>query len=451
MTAFIWNTVFFLIALGILVAVHEFGHFWVARRCGVKVERFSIGFGKTIWSRVGKDGTEYVLSLIPLGGYVKMLDERVAPVAPADRPHAFNQKSIGQRSAIVAAGPVANFILAVLVLWLMYLLGVSTVKPVLGELDEQSIAAKAGLTAGLEITAVDDEPTLDWEAVNLSLVKHLGDDELVIYAKANPSESPQAYTLDTRQWQLDRKQPSPLEGLGLAPYRPQVYLQVAEVLENGAAERAGVQVDDKLLSLDDETLQNWQQFVEKVQTSPNQLIELTVERNGQHMVLPITPDARKVNGNEQGYVGLGPRFDSMPESYLFTIQYGPIDSLVKSLEHTWRLTVLTLDMLGKLITGKVSVENLSGPISIAKGAGATAGYGLVHFLSFLALISVNLGIINLFPLPVLDGGHLVFFAVEKVIGKPVSERVQEICFRIGASLLVALMALAIFNDVMRLQ
>jgi regulator of sigma E protease len=451
MGTFLWNTSFFLIALGILVAVHEFGHFWVARRCGVKVARFSIGFGKTIWSRMGKDGTEYVLALIPLGGYVKMLDERVEAVSAKDRQFAFNNKSLVQRSAIVAAGPVANFILAILAFWMMFMVGVPSVRAVLGDIEPGSPAALAGLDAGFEIVSIEGDATPDWESVNLTLVKHLGQPQVTLKARQSMSEAPQSYMLDAHNWEVNREMPSPLEGLGLKPFSPKAHLQVAQVVENSAAMAAGLAVNDKLLSLNGEKLQNWHQFVELIQSHPRQLIRLEVERSGQSIELPVTPDGREVDGVLQGYVGVAPVVDSLPAAYQFTQQYGLIGGFVKSLDRSWELSKLTVVMLGKLVTGSVSLDNLSGPISIAKGAGATAEYGLVYFLGFLALISINLGIINLFPLPVLDGGHLVFFAIEGLTGKPVSERIQAVGFRIGAALLMTLMLLAIFNDVMRLQ
>ncbi len=450
MNDLIWNTSFFIIALGILVTVHEFGHFWVARRCGVKVERFSIGFGKALWRRTALDGTEYVVALIPLGGYVKMLDERVAPVAPELRSQAFNNKSLAQRSAVVAAGPLANFILAIFAFWLMFIIGVPSVKPILGGVVEGSIAEQAGLHSGHEIVRVEEQRTLDWEAVNLALVSHLGNQALNVQVKDLETQQLTNKLLDIRNWQLDSEQQNPILSLGLQAYRPKILTKVAQVVDGKPAAKAGVQIGDQLIALDGIELTSWQDFVRYVQARPEQDIQLTLLRQGQHFELALRPEIREYQGQSTGYVGLAPEMEPYPEEYRVDLHYGFFDAIGKSLERTWHLSKLTVSMIGKLVTGVVSLDNLSGPISIAKGAGATADYGLVYFLGFVALVSINLGIINLFPLPVLDGGHLVFFAIEGVTGKPVSERVQEIGFRIGAVLVMALMSLAIFNDFMRL-
>ncbi|WP_026959485.1 sigma E protease regulator RseP [Aliagarivorans taiwanensis] len=444
----LWNAMFFVITLGILVTVHEFGHFWVARRCGVKVERFSIGFGKALWRRMGKDGTEYVVAMIPLGGYVKMLDERVEEVPAELKQQAFTSKSVGKRSAIVAAGPIANFLLAIFAFWLTFMIGVPSVKPVIGELAAESIAARSSLQVGDQIITVDGQETIDWEAVNLALVESVGQSEIRLEVRDSNQRLKQV-TLDSQTWELNDQQ-SPLQALGLLPFRPEVELITAQVVKGDAAEQAGIQVGDELLSIDGEQLASWPQFVEIIQASPEQTLDFTVKRGAQLLNISVRPGAREVNGELQGYVGIAPTAGSYPEEYKLNIQYGLFDSLGKAVERTWQLTTLTVSMIGKLVTGVVSLDNLSGPISIAKGAGATADYGLVYFLGFVALVSVNLGIINLFPLPVLDGGHLLFFAVEVATGKPVSERVQDFAYRLGAALVMGLMVLAVVNDVMRL-
>ncbi|MDO6687377.1 MULTISPECIES: sigma E protease regulator RseP [unclassified Agarivorans] len=450
MNEVIWNTSFFIIALGILVTVHEFGHFWVARRCGVKVERFSIGFGKALWRRTAKDGTEYVVAMIPLGGYVKMLDERVAEVPESLRSQAFNNKSLSQRSAVVAAGPIANFLLAILAFWIMFVIGVPSVKPVLGGVVPNSIAEQAGLRSGQEIVQIAGQETLDWESVNLALVGELGGETLPIQVvDTETSQSSTAY-LDIRQWQLDSEQQSPILSLGLKPFNPTISLAVAKVVEGKPAANAGIKEGDVLVALDSVSLSSWQDFVDYVQARPEENIRLDISRDGNDLQMDLVPEAREYQGQISGYVGLAPEIGEFPEEFRIDLHYGFVESIGKSLERTWHLSKLTVSMIGKLVTGVVSLDNLSGPISIAKGAGATADYGLVYFLGFVALVSINLGIINLFPLPVLDGGHLVFFAIEGITGKPVSERVQEIGFRIGAVLVMALMSLAIFNDFMRL-
>ncbi len=446
----LWNIGAFIVALGLLVAVHEFGHFWVARRCGVKVERFSIGFGKAIWRRLGKDGTEYVLALIPLGGYVKMLDGRVDELKPGEEAQAFNHKSVWARMAIVAAGPMANFVFALLAFWLMFMIGVPSVKPVVGEVRPASIVAEAGILPGMEIVGVGGEETGDWESVTYALISHLGDDSVQLKLKAANTSYAVDKTLQLAGWKFDPDKESPIGSLGIVPLGGKVLPVVEAVVPSSASEKAGLQIGDRIKGVDGEAITEWAQFVERVQQSPAQPLQVTVERGGSEMTLTLTPDGKKVKGQLVGFVGLSPQLVPLPDEYRTLLQYGPLQALWHGVQKTWSLITLTFDMIGKLIGGIVSLDNLSGPISIAKGAGSSADYGLVYFLGFLALISVNLGIINLFPLPVLDGGHLVYFLIEAITGKPVSEKIQEVGFRIGAAILMLLMGIALFNDFARL-
>lgn len=446
----LWNIGAFVVALGLLVAVHEFGHFWVARRCGVKVERFSIGFGKAIWRRMGKDGTEYVLALIPLGGYVKMLDGRVDELKPGDEQYAFNQKSVWARMAIVAAGPMANFVFALFALWLMFIIGVPAVKPVIGEVRPASIVAEAGILPGMEIVGVGDEQTGDWESVTYALLSHLGDQSVTLKVKAPQTSYATDKNLSLESWKFDPDRESPIGSLGIVPLGGKVLPVVSAVVAKSASEKAGLQVGDRIKRVGEQEISEWAQFVELVQHAPGAPLQVVVERNNRDLDVTLTPDTRKVQGKLVGFVGLSPQLVPLPDEYRILLQYGPLQALWQGAQKTWSLITLTFDMIGKLVAGIVSLDNLSGPISIAKGAGSSADYGLVYFLSFLALISVNLGIINLFPLPVLDGGHLVYFLIEAVTGKPVSERIQEVGFRIGAAILMLLMGIALFNDFARL-
>ncbi|MGL6645959.1 sigma E protease regulator RseP [Aeromonas caviae] len=446
----LWNIGAFIVALGLLVAVHEFGHFWVARRCGVKVERFSIGFGKAIWRRLGKDGTEYVLALIPLGGYVKMLDGRVDELKPGEEAQAFNHKIVWARMAIVAAGPMANFVFALFAFWLMFMIGVPSVKPVVGEVRPASIVAEAGILPGMEIVGVGGEETGDWESVTYALISHLGDDSVQLKLKAANTSYAVDKTLQLAGWKFDPDKESPIGSLGIVPLGGKVLPVVEAVVPSSASENAGLQIGDRIKGVDGEAITEWAQFVERVQQSPAQPLQVTVERGGSEMTLTLTPDGKKVKGQLVGFVGLSPQLVPLPDEYRTLLQYGPLQALWHGVQKTWSLITLTFDMIGKLIGGIVSLDNLSGPISIAKGAGSSADYGLVYFLGFLALISVNLGIINLFPLPVLDGGHLVYFLIEAITGKPVSEKIQEVGFRIGAAILMLLMGIALFNDFARL-
>lgn len=446
----LWSLGAFIVTLGILVTFHEFGHFWVARRCGVKVLTFSVGFGRPIWQRRAADGTLYQIGMIPLGGYVRMLDDRVDEVPAELASQSFNAKSVAQRAAIVAAGPIANFILAIIVLWLMFLIGVPSVRPIIGNVAPDSIAAKAGVQSPAEIIAVNNRPTPDWQQVNLHFAAALGQDTVTLTTR-DEQHREQLYQLDIRRWQLDNNQQPTFITLGLYPFQPEISHIISYVAENSPAAQAGLQINDKILAINGTPATDWPQTRELIMQSPGQEVVVTILRDQQQLELPAIIGSRVVSEQLIGFLGVEPTIAPYPEAYRFTQQYGIVDGLVKGAERTWELMVLSVKMLGKLLTGTVSISNLSGPVAIAEGAGATASYGLVYFLGFLALISVNLGIINLVPLPILDGGHLAFLAVEGVRGKPVSERVQEICYRIGGILIFALMAIAISNDVLRLS
>ncbi|MEH0760719.1 sigma E protease regulator RseP [Vibrio sp. 16] len=452
MTGILWNFVSFIVALGILVAVHEFGHFWVARRCGVRVEKFSIGFGKAIWSKVGKDGTEYSVSMIPLGGYVKMLDGRVDEVSDADQRFAFDKKPLWKRSAIVAAGPVFNFLFAIIAYWLVFMIGVPAVKPVVGQVTPYSIAAQAGLEQGMELKSVSGVKTADWESVNMGLIAHIGDERLTMtVAPSDGAGVEQTLSFDLTEWNFDPEKQSAMSALGFVPFTPEISTKLINVTQGSAGERAGLKVGDTLLAIDGVAITDWQQVVDAIQQHPNASLPLQVERDGERVSLTIIPDSREMTGKgEVGFAGIAPEVAEWPESYRFDLQFGVIESVGKAVEKTGQVIELTISMLKKLIVGDVGLNNLSGPISIAKGAGTTADYGLVYFLGFLALISVNLGIINLVPLPMLDGGHLLFFAIEAVIRRPVPEKIQEMGYRVGGAIIFSLMAVAIFNDFARL-
>ncbi len=452
MTGILWNLISFIVALGILVAVHEFGHFWVARRCGVKVEKFSIGFGKPIWSKVGKDGTEYSISMIPLGGYVKMVDSRVEEVLPHEKHLAFDQKPLWKRTSIVAAGPIFNFLFAVFAYWLVFLIGIPAVKPVIGEVTPNSIVAEAGIESGMELKAISGIKTPDWESVNMGLISHIGDDLMTVtVASNNEIGSEETKTLDLRSWQFDPETESAMHSLGFTPFTPEIYTTIQQVTEGGAAEKAGVLPGDEVIAINSKTVKVWDDVVAAVRSNPNTPLALTVLREGFQQSLTLTPDSRELADKSViGFAGIAPKVAEWPESYRFELQFGIFESVGKAIDKTSQVVGLTVSMLKKLIVGDVGLNNLSGPISIAKGAGATADYGLVYFLGFLALISVNLGIINLVPLPMLDGGHLLFFAIEAVIRRPVPEKIQEMGYRIGGAIIFSLMALALFNDFTRL-
>ena len=446
---FLWNLASFVVALGILVTVHEYGHFWVARKNGVKVERFSVGFGRAIWRKTAKDGTEYVLAMIPLGGYVKMLDERVDDVQPEDKDKTFNSKNVYQRIAIVAAGPLANFIFALFAFYLMFLIGVPGVKPVIGDIAPSSIAGKAKLSNNSEIVSVAGNITRDWQEVNLALIGEIGNDKITIKTKQADSQYISSFILDTRNWQFSPDKTSALTSLGITPFRPNVHNELSAVAEGSPAALAGLLVGDTLISVANVKTSDWQSFAKEIKQFPGEEVLITVKRNGELLTLAVTPKSVEQAGKVVGYIGVAPKVDAWPESLLIELRYGPIEAIKESAQRTWNLTTLTFSMIGKLITGDVSVKNLSGPIGIAQGAGSSASHGFVYFLGFLALISINLGIINLLPLPVLDGGHLLYYLIEIFTGKEVPVKVQEAGFKFGALALLMLMAIGLFNDFSR--
>lgn len=440
-----------LVALGVLVTFHEFGHFWVARRCGVKVLRFSVGFGMPLLRWHDRQGTEFVVAAIPLGGYVKMLDEREGDVPEALRDQSFNRKSVRQRIAIVAAGPVANFLLALVFFWVLAMLGSQQLKPVIGSVEPGSLAAVAGLNAGQEIISVDGEPTSGWAAVNLRLVGRLGESgalQVTVRDQAGAGES--AHTLKLNEWLKGSDEPDPIRSLGIRPWRPALEPVLAELDSKGPAQAAGLRSGDRLLALDGQALSDWQQVVDAVRVRPDTKIVLRVQRDGAQIDVPVSLVSRGEGKAAAGYLGAGVKPVDWPPEMLREVSYGPLDAVVEGARRTWTMSVLTLDSLKKMLFGELSVKNLSGPITIAKVAGASAQSGVGDFLNFLAYLSISLGVLNLLPIPVLDGGHLLFYLIEWVRGRPVSDRVQGWGIQIGISLVVGVMLLALINDLGRL-
>lgn len=454
MLDFIWNSAAFVIALSILVAVHEYGHYWVARRCNVKVHRFSIGFGKVLFKKTDKHGTEFVIAAIPLGGYVKMLDARVEEVSVELQAYAFDKKTVWQRIAIVAAGPIANFLLAIIAFSIMYMIGVSSAKPIIQGVLEGSPASVITEQKAFQITTVNGSPVSDWEAVNLALVAQIGEEKFNLTIAPIVSDRSQVvmepsrpYTVSLSNWHFNPKKESVISSLGFIPYTPTVHLIAAMISENSASEKSGLEVGDKLTAINGQKLNNWQQFVSLIQKNAKQPLQLSIERGTIAKTLTLIPDARETSdGITQGYIGLAPLVDTYPDAFRVNLKFDALDSLLKGADKTWQLTELTFSTLVKLVSGDLSVKNLSGPVGIAKGAGMSADYGLAYFLGFIALISVNLGLMNLIPLPVLDGGHLMYYFFEALTGKPVSEKVQEFGFKIGIVILMSFMSIALLND-----
>lgn len=440
-----------LVALGVLVTFHEFGHFWVARRCGVKVLRFSVGFGMPLLRWHDKHGTEFVVAAIPLGGYVKMLDEREGEV-PADQlDQSFNRKTVRQRIAIVAAGPIANFLLAMVFFWALAMLGSEQVRPVIGAVEAGSIAARAGLGAGEEIVAIDGEPTSGWAAVNLQLVRRLGESgslQLMVREQGSTTDSPRELVLDS--WLKGADEPDPIRSLGIRPWRPALPPVLAELDPKGPAQAAGLKTGDRLLTLDGQPVSDWQQVVDSVRVRPDAKIVLRVERDGASIDVPVALAARGESKAPTGYLGAGVKAVDWPPEMIREVSFGPVAAIGEGARRTWTMSVLTLDSLKKMLFGELSVKNLSGPITIAKVAGASAQSGVADFLNFLAYLSISLGVLNLLPIPVLDGGHLLFYLIEWARGRPLSDRVQGWGIQIGISLVVGVMLLALVNDLGRL-
>jgi regulator of sigma E protease len=441
----------FVVALAILIAVHEFGHFWVARKLGVKVLRFSIGFGRPLWRHQARDGeTEYVIAAIPLGGYVKMLDEREAPVDAADRERAFNRQSLPVRSAIVVAGPLFNFIFAIFAFWLIFVMGDIGLKPLVGEVEPDSRAEQAGFLPGDEILEVGEQKTPSWENVVYSLLAQSLDQTSLPIRVLSESGLERQRMLDTRDLQTLAEEGKVLENLGLKPDRPTFPPVIGEVLSGEPAERAGLLTGDRILSVDGTTVESWPQWVEYVQARPEQTLQLEIERAGEILTLPITTAVMGEGEKAYGRIGAGVDApDELMEGYRSLVRYGPVDAVGHAFTKTWDMSLLMLRMLGKMVIGEVSVKNLSGPISIADTAGKSASFGLVYFIKFLAVVSVSLGVLNLLPIPVLDGGHLFFFLIEAVKGGPLPERFVEQGQKIGMMILLVIMSIAFYVDLNR--
>ena len=443
---------YFLVAISVLVSIHEFGHFWVARKVGVKVLRFSIGFGKVLCAyQKSPDSTEYVLSAIPLGGYVKMADEREGEVKEEDLPYAFNRQSVLARTAIVAAGPVFNLVLAVVLFWSVLVIGETGIKPILGAVEQGTLAAAAGFIDGDQIISINDKTTPTWnEAMTVLVSLALDGEQSIKVAVKNFDDQQVVRTLQLTD--KDSETPEVLyQRLGFKPWSPKLQPIIGKVLPDSAALAAGLKQGDLLVSADDLAINDWMQWVATVKSHGGVAIKLVIERDGVRLPVTITPKEVVVGKKTEGKVGASVY---IPEELMksVSVEYvlSPLAAIPVALETTYYYSVTSLKMMGKMLIGKASVENLSGPISIAQYAGQSATMGLVSFIKFMALVSVSLGILNLLPIPVLDGGHLLFFAIEGVKGSPVSERIQLFFQQIGIALLVSLMALAMFLDVDRL-
>lgn len=441
-----------IIVLGPLIAIHEFGHFWVARRLGVKVLTFSIGFGPALAKWRGKDGVDYQIAAIPLGGYVRMADEREGEVPPQDIPKAFNRQPVWARMAIVAAGPLINLAFAVLLFWVLFLQSAETLKTVVGSVKANTPAMAAGLQVGDEIVAVDGKAVSDWEGLSYALVDRAGETGTVLLSvKSANSTLEKPIRLEIKNY-LKGSQ-DPLSSLGFMPYQPLLKPIIGEIVANGAAATQGLKSGDKIITANGITINTWQDFVEVVRTHPEKTFKAQVERQQQLIELTLTPRLERDQfGNKEGKLGIGLQQQeiNIPAQYVQQRQYDVFTALVKACQKTYSLIEMTLSSLGKMLMGLIGLDNLSGPITIAKVAGHSAEMGWQPMLGFMALLSVSLGVLNLLPIPVLDGGHLVYYAIEAATGKPLSEQVQQMGLKIGIAMMGSLMLLAIFNDLSRL-
>lgn len=446
------HTVFaFILAISILVTVHEFGHFWVARRCGVRVLTFSIGFGHPLYRRHDKQGTEFIIAAIPLGGYVKMVDEREEPVPEHWLPEAFNRKPVWKRIAIVAAGPIANFLLAFVAFWALNLGGVFGLAPVIGEVKPGSIAAIAGLEKGQEILAIDGVDTATRAEVSRLLINRLGETgEIHIRTRYALSNLTYDSVLDVRDWLADQMDPDPVAGIGMHFYVPDILPIIGEVVAGGAAEQAGLQVGDRILSIDESPIHFWDDLVSYVKARPDQLMNILFDRGGfkQTIALRSRPKLTE-EGQTVGLIGIGVEPPEWPAEMQREFHYGFFGAGIKAAKDVVDTSVLFAVSIKKLVLGQISPKNISGPISIAKISDESLRAGLTSFVTILAFLSISLGVINLAPIPVLDGGHIFYYLIEAVTGKPVPLKIQEIGFQVGLFLLLALMVLAFYNDFMR--
>lgn len=440
-----------LLALGVLVTIHEYGHFWVARKCGVKVLRFSVGFGTPLLRWHDRHGTEFVIAAIPLGGYVKMLDSREGELTEQQQAYAFNHKSVQQRIAIVAAGPVANFLLAFVFFWCLAMLGTQEPRPIIGQVLPQSLAEQAGLKAGLEISAIDGNSVVGWSDINIQLIRRAGETGTLRIDAQVPGDSIAAdYSLQLQEWQKGAEDLNPLLSLGLVPWRPAVEALLTQLDEQGPAYAAGLREQDLIVAIDEQSMDSWHEVVRYVQAKPNQQVRILVERQHEQLLIPVNLTARGDERLPVGYLGAGASSAAWPEEMLVHTSFGPVSAIAEGAKRTWLMSSMTLASIKKMLFGELSAKNLSGPISIAKVAGASAESGLRSFLNFLAYLSISLGVLNLLPIPVLDGGHLLFYTVEWVRGKPVSEKIQAWGMQIGIALVMCVMFFAVFNDITRL-
>jgi regulator of sigma E protease len=448
----------FIVTIGILVTIHEFGHFQVARWCGVKVLKFSVGFGKPLWSKTfGQDKTEFVLAAIPLGGYVKMLDENELkgeenPVvySESELQRAFNRQSVWKRIAIVSAGPIANLLLAIVLYWGLFMLGITGMRPIIGVVDENSLAAQASLKSGEIIQKVAGKPVSTWQEARWALLEESLENKTVEIEATNNNNELLQHTLSFEGIDNDAEI-DVLKKIGLEPFKPNIPAVIGEILPDSAAEKAGFKPNDKILRIDGVEMDDWEQVVNNIKDNPSKPLQFELLRDQKIVRITATPESIEEGGETIGRMGAGVKLGQTElNKFLITLNYSPLMSLQKAIVKTWDTSIFSLKMLGKMLTGQVSLKSISGPVTIADYAGQSANLGIKVFLGFLALVSISIGVLNLLPIPVLDGGHLMYYIVEIFKGSPVSERTMLAGQKLGFGLLGLLMTIALFNDFNRL-
>ncbi|TAK82697.1 MAG: RIP metalloprotease RseP [Betaproteobacteria bacterium] len=442
----------FVVALGVLIVVHEYGHYLAARLCGVKVLRFSVGFGRplALWRR-GADRTEWVIAAVPFGGYVKMLDEREGPVRPEEVGRAFNRQSVARRFLIVVAGPLFNFLFAVAVYAGLFMYGLPEARPVLAEPPAGSAAAVAGLHVRDTVRAVDGVPISTWQELRWRVLQAALQRQTLRLETVDERGHLGETTLDLHAYPADEVEADALELVGLRLYRPPLEPVLGQVIAGGPAQRAGLAAGDRIVRADGKPIDTWESLVNAVRARPGKPLALLVERGADTRTVEVVPEPVMAGEARIGRIGAAPYIPpSQTETMLIRVQYGPLQSLGRAFAKTWDISVFSLKMLGKMLLGEVSWRHLSGPVTIADFAGQSAQMGWVSYITFLALISISLGVLNLLPIPLLDGGHLMYYAIEIIKGSPVSERAMELGQRVGLALLLVMMAFAFYNDLNRL-
>ena len=443
----------FIGALAILIVIHELGHFLVARWCGVKVLRFSLGFGKVLASvRAGRDGTEWTISAFPLGGYVKMLDEREGEVAEHELPRAFNRQPVGKRFAIVAAGPLANLLLAVVLYWGLFSTGSEELRPRIAAPAAASPAMSVGLIAGDSIELVDGDAVRSWQELRWLLLKHAIDGETIMLGvRSEGSQTLAERPISLSGLSIDEAGEDLVKQIGMAPYRPPIPAEIGRVADESPAALAGMRSGDRVLAIDDRPVSDWVDLVRMVRDSEGRSLAFLLDRAGERILVDVVPRTEEVDGQQVARIGVAVRDrPELREAMFVTVRYGALEGLWKAVRQTWETSVLSVSVIGKMIFGDVSWKNISGPVTIADYAGQSAQLGLSHYLKFLALISISLGVLNLLPIPILDGGHLLYYMIEIIKGGPIPERIMEIGQQVGMAVLLMLMGFAFYNDINRL-